>query len=188
MAEKNNTGEVSFRKVPIDPNQRGFKKKLSMIQSFAVALASRNLNNKKINQPIKQLRVLSCFGNQDSGGILPACEHLQDSQLGEGKHICGACGCGDRKGTWLIQESDEYSKLDYPKVPCPLQMPGFSNYVVSSPDEEDEPVTRKYYIENMDYELVQKVSVKIGDLPPQPENNTDDEERSAMEETPESDS
>ena len=158
-----NNGKMNFRKVPVDPNQRGIRKKLSMIQNFAMALASRNLNNKKINTPIKQLRVLSCFGNQDDGGILPPCEHLMESETGEGKHYCGACGCGDRKGTWLIQQADDYSKLDYPKVACPLQMPGFSNYLVSNPDEADEPVTRKYYIENMDYELVQKVSVKIGE-------------------------
>ena len=158
-------GNMEFRKVPVDQNQRGLKKKLSMIQSFAAALASRNVNNKKINKPIKQLRVLSCFGNQQSGGILPPCEHLMDSDVEEGKNYCGACGCGDKKRTWLIQEADEYSKLDYPKVACPLQMPGFSNYLVSTPDEAEEPVTRKYYIENMEYTEVQKVPVRIGEAP-----------------------
>jgi len=168
-----NNGEVNFRKVPVDPNKRGLKRKLSMIQSFASALASRNINNKKINKPIKQLRVLSCFGNENDGGILPPCEHLMDSDVGEGKNYCGACGCGDKKGTWLIQEADNYSKLDYPKVACPLQMPGFSNYLVSTPDEAEEPVTRKYYIENMDYEEVQKVPVKIGE---QPKEDSSDKE------------
>ena len=167
MSEEKN-GDVSFRKVDIDPNKRNIKRKLSMIQSFASSLASRSFNNKKINEPIKQLRVLSCFGNQNVGGILPRCEHLMDSDTGEGKHYCGACGCGDRKGTWLIQEADEYSKLDYPKVSCPLQMPGFTNYMLSTPDESEEPVTRKYYIENIEYEQVKKVPVKIGDIPPKP--------------------
>ncbi len=162
-------GNMEFRKVPADPNKRGLKRKLSMVQSFASALASRSINNKKINKPIKQLRVLSCFGNQQNGGVLPPCEHLMDSETGEGKNYCGACGCGDRKQTWLIQEAEEYSKLDYPKVACPLQMPGFSNYLVSTPDEADEPVTRKFYIENMDYELVQKVPVTIGEQPIPPE-------------------
>tara|TARA_R100000315_G_C5221018_1_gene132867 strand:- start:680 stop:1201 length:522 start_codon:yes stop_codon:yes gene_type:complete len=162
-------GNMEFRKVSADPNQRGIKKKLSMIQSFAAALASRNINNKKINKPIKQLRVLSCFGNENVGGILPPCEHLMDSDVQEGKKYCGACGCGDRKGTWLIQEADEYSKLDYPKVACPLQMPGFTNYLVSASDEAEEPVTRKYYIENMEYTDVQKVPIKIGEAPEQPE-------------------
>tara|TARA_R110002020_G_scaffold274194_2_gene489314 strand:- start:734 stop:1033 length:300 start_codon:yes stop_codon:yes gene_type:complete len=82
---ENNSGEVNFRKVPVDQNKRGIKRKLSMIQSFASALASRNINNKKINKPIKQLRVLSCFGNENIGGILPPCEHLMDSDVQEGK-------------------------------------------------------------------------------------------------------
>jgi len=162
MSDEPTEGEVQFRKVPADPNKRGLKKKLSMIQSFASALASRNLNNQKANKPIKQLRVLSCFGNQGSGGLLPPCEHLLESKTEEGKHYCGACGCGDTKRTWLIQEADEYSKLDYPKVACPLNMPGFTNYIVSTPDEADEPITRKYYIENVDYEVIEKIPVKLG--------------------------
>jgi hypothetical protein len=159
--------QKKFRKVPIDPNHRGLKKKLSMVQSFAVALASRSINNNKINKPIKQLRVLSCFGNTENGGELPPCEYLQQSEVEPTKHICGGCGCGDRKQTFLVANSEEYGKLDYPKLSCPLQMPGFTNYVVSSPDEADEPVTRKYYIENIDYDKVQEVSVDIGELPPE---------------------
>ena len=168
------SNEQQFRKVPIDPNKRGIKKKLAMVQSFAVALASRSLSNKKINKPIKQLRVLSCFGNQDIGGILPPCEHLLESKSGEGKNICGACGCGDTSRTWLVAESNEYSKLDYPSLACPLQMPGFTNYLVSSSDEADEPVTRKYYIENVDYGEVQKVSVVIGEEPENPDENLEE--------------
>ena len=71
-------GNMEFRSVPADPNKRGLKRKLSMIQSFASALASRNINNKKINKPIKQLRVLSCFGDTGNDGILPPCEHLME--------------------------------------------------------------------------------------------------------------
>jgi hypothetical protein len=163
-----------FRKVAADPNQRGLKKKLSMVQSFAVALASRGINNNKINRPIKQLRVLSCFGNEEQGGILPPCEHLLESETGEGMHYCGACGCGDNKMTWLTQHADDYSKLDYPKVACSLQMPGFTNYVVSTPDEAEQPVTRKYYIENIDYKEVQKTPVTIG-MQRIPEENKEEE-------------
>ena len=168
--------ESKFRKVSIDPNQRGIKKKLSMVQSFASALASRNVTNKKINTAVKQLRVLSCFGD---GKELPPCEYLEDSKTGKGKNFCGACGCGDRKMTWLISEADEYSKLDYPKVSCPLNMPGFSNYIMSTPDESESPITRKYYIENIDYKEVQKVAVKIGVEPPK------EEEKQELNETPE---
>jgi hypothetical protein len=177
MSDKEN--EVKFRKVPVDPNKRGIKKKLSMIQSFAVALASRNMGNKKINVPTKQLRVLSCFGNEGCGGDLPQCEHLMVSEVDETKRFCGACGCGDRKATWLIQKADDYSKLDYPKVSCPINMPGFTNYVVSNPDEAEDPITRKYYIENMEYTEVQKVPIQIGEEPEPP---------AEVEEPPKSDS
>ena len=140
-----------------------------MVQSFAMALASRGLTNKKINKATKQLRVLSCFGNKESGGILPPCDHLKNSDT-EGKHYCGACGCGDREGTWLISESDKYSKLDYPKVSCPLTMPGFTNYTPSLPDESEAPITRKYYIEEIDYSILEKIKVVVSDPPPPPIN------------------
>lgn len=179
MNEDNNTpsNDIQFRSVPIDPNKRGIKDKLSMVQNFATALASRSINNKKINTPIKQLRVLSCFGNQNSGGVLPPCEHLKESEVSEGKHYCGACGCGDKKMTWLVQKSDNYSKLDYPKVACPLQMPGFSNYVISTPDESEEPITRKYYIENVNYKEIQNLPVKIGIQKTEQESPSDSEQK-----------
>ena len=47
--ESKDQEKTQFRKVPADPNQRGLKKKLSMIQNFASSLASRNFNNNKIN-------------------------------------------------------------------------------------------------------------------------------------------
>jgi len=165
---------MEFRKEET-PSTKGVAKKISMVQSFAMALASRGLNSKKINKATKQLRVLSCFGNQDTGGILPKCDHLMDSET-EGKNYCGACGCGDREGTWLIAESDKYSKLDYPKVSCPLQMPGFTNYRPSLPDESEEPITRKYYIEQIDYSILDKIKVNISDPPPVPENQDTEED------------
>ena len=135
---------TEFRKEKEAESNKGISKKIGMVQSFAMALASRGLNSKKINKATKQLRVLSCFGNKESGGILPPCDHLKNSDT-EGKHYCGACGCGDREATWLISESEKYSKLDYPKVACPLHMPGFTNYAASQPDESETPITRKYY-------------------------------------------
>ena len=153
---------MEFRKEEQAESNKGVTKKISMVQSFAMALASRGLTNKKINKATKQLRVLSCMGNRESGGILPPCDHLMDSET-EGKKYCGACGCGDREGTWLIAEADKYSKLDYPKVACPLQMPGFTNYAPSRPDESEEPITRKYYIEQVDYSILERVNVVIGE-------------------------
>jgi hypothetical protein len=67
--------------------------------------------------------------------------------------------------TWLLAKGDEYSKLDYPKLHCPLAMPGFSNYKESEEHESQQPITRKYYIENMTYENVSKVEVSLPDAP-----------------------
>ena len=102
---KNNmNNEPEFRKDEIK-EQNSLSKKISMVQSFATALTSRGLKNEKVNKPIKQLRVLSCFGNKENGGQLPPCEYLKESTT-PGKHFCGGCGCGDRKGTWLVAEGD----------------------------------------------------------------------------------
>jgi len=63
---KNNSGEnqqpqqPQFRKQEIQ-EQSLVKKKMSMLQSFATAIASRGLQDNKVNKPVKQLRVLSCF-------------------------------------------------------------------------------------------------------------------------------
>ena len=137
------------------------KKGIGMIQSYASALASRGLKNKKVSKTTKQLRVLSCFGNEVVGGEVPPCQHLTKSKITLGKHYCGGCGCGDRKATWLIAQGDEYSKLDHPKLSCPLNMPGFSDYKPSVPDEANPPITRKYYIENLDKEKLDEIPVTI---------------------------
>jgi hypothetical protein len=129
--------------------------KLGLVQSFAQAIVSRGVSDTKIDTPIKQLRVLSCFGN---GAELPPCQNLKPSET-PGKFFCGGCGCGDKPRTWLMGSSEEYSKLDYPKLQCPLKMPGFTNYEPSLPDEKNEPISRKYYIENIDYAEVAKIDV-----------------------------
>jgi len=158
-----NQSDNNFRKEEIKP-QNGVAKKLNMIQSFATALTSRGFNNEKVSKATKQLRVLSCFGNRADGGVLPPCEHLKQSST-PGKHFCGGCGCGDRAGTWLVANGDEYSKLDYPKLNCPLHMPGFTNYTPASPDEGISPITRRHYIENMPYKDIEKVKVNIFEPP-----------------------
>ena len=137
--------------------------KISMVQNFASVIASRGIKNNKVSLPVKQLTVMSCFGNMKQGGELPPCEHLKSS-VTPGKFYCGGCGCGDRKGTWLISNGDEYSKLDYPKLSCPLQMAGFSNYRKSEDSEGVEPITRRYYIENnIKYDDLQKIEVTVPD-------------------------
>ncbi len=161
-----------FRKEEPKQKKSFLNNKINMVQSFAAAIASRGFSDNKVTKPVKQLRVLSCFGNENMGGVLPPCEHLKQSQT-EGKHFCGGCGCGDRKGTWLVAEGDEYSKLDYPKLACPLQMPGFTNYEKSKPDEGDNPITRRYYIENMSYKDVDLVPVTVHNMPIPQKQNTE---------------
>jgi len=159
---------TTFRKEEI-VKEGGIKEKLTMMQSFASAITSRGFNNEKVTIPMKQLRVISCFGNKDQGGVLPPCEHLKESST-PGKFFCGGCGCGDRKATWLIADDTEYGKLDYPRLNCPLQMPGFSNYTKSKPDEANMPITRRYYIEQLPYTEIEKFKVSTNEPPVNPTN------------------
>ena len=141
--------------------KKTIKEKLNMAKTFAEAIVSRGLSNKKTDTLTKQLRVISCFGD---GVELPPCEYLRESKT-NGKHFCGGCGCGDRKSTWLDAEGEDYSKLDYPKLGCPLNMPGFTNYEKSEPDEAEEPVTRRYYIEEMSEDRIKNMAVNVYDVP-----------------------
>jgi hypothetical protein len=63
----------------------------------------------------------------------------------------------------LIKNSEEYSKLDYPKLDCPLKMPGFTNYDPNFYTEEIKQ--RKQQIENTDPEKLQFIQVTIGSNP-----------------------
>jgi len=146
------------------------KEKFGMAKNYAQALISRGVSNKKADKTTKQLRVLSCLG--DGKDLIP-CEYLMKSKADPTKNFCGGCGCGDRKGTWLMSNPDEYSKLDYPKVVCPLNMPGFTNYESSEPDEAEEPITRRYYIEQMTEEQVKAIEVNTPDPPEPKEKNSD---------------
>lgn len=124
---------------------------------FAASLASRGIGNKKTDTETKQLRVVSCFGG---AGIETSCPFLKLSSQ-TGKHYCGRCGCGDKKHTWLIANGDEYSKLDYPVLNCPVHMPGFSNYDPNFvlPEIKD----RKQQIEGLNPEDLKTVAITIGE-------------------------
>ena len=156
--EKEN--KLNIRKSWVDL-RREVGRQLTLIQSFGVSMASRGVRNKKTDGPTKQLRVLSCFGNQSIGGELVPCQHLMESES-RGKHYCGKCGCGDRPGTHLVAKGEKYSKLDYPVLSCPLQMPGFSNYEPSVEEEQLPPMSRKAYIDTqLNPADIQKVSVSL---------------------------
>jgi hypothetical protein len=44
-------------------------------------------------------------------------------------------------------------------------MPGFTNYQVSKPDEGVPPVTRRWYVEQMNYQDIDKVQVTTHEPP-----------------------
>jgi hypothetical protein len=165
--EKKKANEKKVKFAPAkDVTKKSLKDRIGMVGSFATAMASRGLSNTKIDKKTKQLRVISCMGK----GELPPCEYLRESKVGgSNKKFCGGCGCGDRKATWLVSDDDEYGKLDYPKLSCPLNMPGFSNYEPSSPDEANSPITRRHYIEQMNMKDVDSVVVTINGSPPKPD-------------------
>lgn len=127
---------------------------ISKIVSLAMAIASRGLNNKKIDLPTKQLRYASCYGT----GIIPACSFLKKSKNSNYFH-CTKCGCGDHPHTWLVKSPGEYSKLDYPVLDCPLKMPGFTNYDPNYFDKSDG--NRKKTIENLNPETIQLIQITV---------------------------
>lgn len=126
---------------------------IKQIALFAMAIASRGLNNKKIDLPTKQLRYVSCFGFHE----IPQCPKLKKSNHSE-NHYCSGCGCGDHEHTWLHRTDGKYSKLDYPNLTCPMKMPGFTNYDPNDPIEANE---RKRLIENLEPEKLKFVNITI---------------------------
>jgi|LauGreDrversion4_2_1035121.scaffolds.fasta_scaffold06941_9 hypothetical protein len=125
------------------------KNLLQKAQAYAKSLASKGLNNNKADPETKILRELSCHGDNDQ---LPPCSQRRSSEKFEGSYFCGACGCGDKKGTQLvdltIDNKENYGKLDYPTVWCPLNMPGFQPYKPSKEEPEEVRNKRKEQIEN----------------------------------------
>jgi hypothetical protein len=126
---------------------------ISKIMMFAMSIASRGKDNNKINDDVKKLRYISCFG---IGNPKP-CSNLKKSDKSN-FYYCGGCGCGDHSHTWLLREQGTYSKLDYPYLNCPLKMPGFSNYDPNSPEQD---LHRKKQIENLPPEIVQRVNLTV---------------------------
>lgn len=118
--------------------------------SFAQAVASKGINNNKAAPTTYSLRVLSCHGDESKG--LPPCPKRLVSQKYANSYYCGACGCGDKPLTQLVPyvtekgDAVDYCKLHFPKVTCPLQMPGFTNYAscLESPKTAND---RKKYLE-----------------------------------------
>lgn len=131
----------------------------SQIMSLAMAIASRGINNNKIDEQTKQLRILSCFGSDN----ITACQKLKKSNHSE-FFYCGGCGCGDHEHTWLLRNTNQYSKLDYPNLKCPYKMPGFTNYDPAFfPDNIRD---RKEKIQNFDMNKLNLIQVTVNSRQP----------------------
>jgi len=126
---------------------------LNKVKSAVEAYASRGITqDKRCDEETKKVRSISCHGDSERG-IAP-CEFRRDSKVEEGRFYCGECGCGDRAATWLnAKQPEDYTKLDFPKVVCPLNMPGFSNYTPASEETVERRMkynfTRKEQIERL---------------------------------------
>lgn len=95
---------------------------------LADSLVSRGLQGSKVSEEIRDMRDISCHGSEELG--LQPCEHRIKSEKYKDSFTCEACNCGDFSHTQLRNlDENHYSKLDYPRVHCPKNMPGFSNYI-----------------------------------------------------------
>lgn len=165
---------IRAKEIP-DENLPEYKRKsfFEKAKSFAQAYASRGLTNKKAEEKVKSLRVLSCHG----GDEFAPCPYRKQSSLYPESFFCTACGCGDKKQTQLVNVkkedgTEEYSKLDFPVVHCPLEMPGFSNYTETDTTQALRN-PRKIFIESAfgaDY-IKQNSTLNNGDKNEQNSNN-----------------
>ena len=90
--------------------------------SFGKSIKSRGLFDNMAPEDVINRRELSCHGDDE----IEPCPRRNDSKKEKGRKICGACGCGDKPRNFLNGEG--YIKLYYPKLSCPLDMPGFDGY------------------------------------------------------------
>jgi len=113
-----------------------FRRRYTKAWQLAVASISRGLVDRKAGSELKDMREISCHGSEELN--LPPCDGRMQSTKFKDSFICGPCECGDFEHTQLKNLSDEhYCKLDYPRVFCPKQMPGFSNFTPLTISEND---------------------------------------------------
>lgn len=103
---------------------------------FADSLVSRGLKGEKAPDEVKDIREMSCHGSAELN--IEPCTDRRESKKFAGSYYCGACNCGDFGHTQIKNiNAEHYSKLDYPRVSCPKNMPGFNNYVPLTISEND---------------------------------------------------
>lgn len=124
---------------------------LNKVKSAVESYASRGITqDKRCDEETKKVRLVSCHGDSAKG--IEPCQFRRDSEAEQGRFYCGECGCGDRAATWLnAKQPEDYTKLDFPKVVCPLSMPGFTNYIPAA----EETVERR-----MKYDFTRKEQIE----------------------------
>lgn len=113
-----------------------FSNRFTKAWQLADSLMSRGVKNERVSEEIHDIRSISCHGSEELN--IQPCSERRESKKFAGSYFCGACNCGDF-GHTQIQNLNEnhYSKLDYPRVRCPKNMPGFTNYVPLTISEND---------------------------------------------------
>lgn len=151
IEEKNKSVIVEQPTEYIENNNVPTPEKQNIVQkavSAAKAFKSKGLTGKKAPELTKALRVLSCHGSDK----FPPCPYREKSVNYPNSFFCGACGCGDKAFTQLVNRVENgettYAKLDFPEIQCPLKMPGFLNYGESELDSVENKNSRKIYLEN----------------------------------------
>lgn len=145
--------QEAFKKLKDEKVEHKDASVFAKAKTYAEAVLSKGFSKKECSGETKVLRLFSCHG--DNTDLLPPCSERKQSAKYEGSYYCGACGCGDKKGTQLINMTingeSQYSKLDYPKVSCPFKMPGFTDYVPSeegvSENSRKKELEKRYGIE-----------------------------------------
>lgn len=122
-----------------------FRSRYDKAANFMDSMMSRGFAGMVVDENIRDIRSISCHGSEELS--IPPCESRVDSKNFDKSYYCGACNCGDHSHTQLIKiHVGHYSKLDYPRIICPLKMPGFNNYVPLTISENN---PRKKLIEDI---------------------------------------
>lgn len=99
-------------------------KSRGIISTALDALGLNKNSGERVSDEILNQRKLSCFGNKEKN--IEPCSRLK--YIKDKGYFCGGCGCGQRNLARLDADSpDEYTKLHYPNLECPLKKSGFSN-------------------------------------------------------------
>ena len=107
----------------------------------------------RVSEEIFQRRKLSCFGDKEKN--IDSCSRLKYVQ--SRGYFCGSCGCGENDLARLDADSpDEYTKLHYPELQCPLKRKGFSN-------EEKNTISIVITVLNESPEILQRTIQSIRD-------------------------